>query len=878
MNEVEEFSDQMEQQNQDDSGSLSDFEFGVRWNEPVISKHDKKQYWNTATESRRSYNPPKWNSNETQNNFRKYGDDRSRTEYRHFVPIVDVAFYQNDIPFETMATMMKSSCKTYELFKIAKLILEKPERFVATIKRKPDETGKISPLYLSLIDGIPFDQEDDVIAHVVKNHLDKFFDITEAEVAKPKGRFTCVHKCGITGKLLSAPNYHMYNTILQEHYDSELQSVPFGKFKSKIETVSDEGEIQTWLEQMSKRLVYKPKQLQEGTAEDVPTLESKLLAKQYLLENFRDKAIKKATTLRLLGTTFAAMPRSMIKRSIDYAWQGQKKFSLDTANRLRSKFRSLHFSMYRKGKNGRSYVCAVRRKFVPSNSIFTDEIRQLVEFIEKNNGLNIATMEQKIHHPDSGVNMPFEEVAKHLNWLIHEGYIIEYEDGKLVALPKLEQPNPKEPEQSSTQLIVSTEQTPRTLAIHVDEETVIEPYNTETSLTIVKETTLAISNQDSIISPIQQSSPSRKIFKAKLVERQRLSGPNAEKIGYHLVFENRDGHHYKSGDSLAIMPKNSEKNVTDIVNILGLNPGENVSIGGVEMPINKALTDKLCLTHLTKHFWERLAEKIEDPQEMAEYLDMNNGNRQAFDIFLKSNGLYDVLQKFKSITLTAQDLVDILRKMPPRLYSISSSPTASPREIHLLVAAVKYLAENNKERLGVASTYLCNRLELGESADAFLVDSSFSLPEDPADMIMVGPGTGLAPVMSFLQERATRRAQGNTVGRNWLFFGEQRRAENFYYQDKLLSLVDSGDLWRLDLAFSRDQENKIYVQDKMLENADQLLEWIVNGARFYLCGDASRMAKDVEATLKAILIKHTPDPDGFVKQMRQDKRYLRDVY
>ncbi|MDR0351273.1 MAG: hypothetical protein LBH49_01330 [Puniceicoccales bacterium] len=878
MNKVEEFSNQMKEPNQNDSESLSDFEFGVRWSEDVITKLDKKHRQATAASSIRNYGQSKRHYDGAPNNHRKYGNDTSPA-YHPFVPTIDVAFYQNDIPFEPMVTMMKSSCKTYELFKITQLILEKPERFVVTIRRKPNATGEVEPLYLSLPDGIPFETEEDAVAHIVKNHLDRFFEITEAHVDRPKGRFTCVHKCGITGKLLSAPNYHMYNMILQEHYDSELKFMSFGRFKSKIETVNDESEIQKWLEQMSKRLMYKPKQLQEGSNEDIPAMQSMGQVKQYLLENLRDKAIKKAITFRLLGTTFASMPRSMIKRSIDYVWQKQKKFPLDTANRLRGKLRSLHFSIYRKGKNGISYVCAVRRKFVPNNHVFTEEIRQLVEFIEKNNGINISAVEQKIRQPDSGINMPFEAVAKHLNWLIHEGYVIEYEDGKLVALPKLEQSKPKPTEQNSAQLIVIPEQSPTTLALCVDKETVIEPYNTETSIAVAKGTTLALSNShNQPLQPPQQSSSVRKIFKAKLVDRKRLSGANAEKIGYHLVFENPDHHRYKSGDSLAIMPKNSEKDVIELLNRLSLDFNENISIGETEMPIGKALTDKLCLTHLTKHFWELLAERISDPKELAEYFDINNGDQQTFNIFLKNNGLYDILQKFKSIALSAQDLANALRKMPPRLYSIASSPTATPGEIHLLVAAVKYLAENNKERLGVASTYLCNRLQLGESADTFIVDSTFSLPEDSADMIMVGPGTGLAPFMSFLQERATRRAQGKSVGRNWLFFGEQHRSENFYYQDKLLSLLASGDLWRLDLAFSRDQETKIYVQDKMLENAEPLLEWIVNGACFYVCGDASKMAKDVETTLKTILAKHIADADDFVKQMRKDKRYLRDVY
>lgn len=863
----------------------SNLKFGVKWSDPEIKNSSQKYRQYPQRSPRRNQ------GNFRADNHRKYQQhNRFRPVRRPFEPIVDVAFYQNDEPFKAMVAMMQTSCKTYKLFNVARLMLEKPENFVVTIKKKPNANGELEPLYLSLPDGVPFETEQDVVLHIARHHMDKFFDITEIDVEKPKGNFTSVHRCGITGKLLAPPNYHKYRAIVKEHYESEIKFMSFGKFMSKIEIVHDEAEIQKWLEQMSRRLIYKPK-MPENT-DDLPKIESISEAKQYLLENFKDKAIKESIMLRIPGTVLVTMQRCLLKKSIDYAWLWQKRIPLDTANRLRGKFRSFHFSVYKNGKSGISYVCAARRKFVPSNSVFTNEIRQLIEFLEKNNGIKISELEQKIRNPTSGISAPIEEIAKNLNWLIHEGYVIEYEDGKLETLPKMEEPREKsekseKPEkseksvQNSNQLALINPSDTTTLSLRVDEEIVIEPYNRETAIVVDKETTMVATGSSPSMDGNnlqEQANHNRNVFRAKLIERKRLSGPNTEKVGYHLVFENSGGHSYKSGDALAVMPKNPEKDVVSILNRLGLNYDEIVKIGESGLTIGKALTEKLCLTHLPKRFWESLAKKIKDEKELEEYFDITSGDGQKFETFLKTNGLADILQKFESITLSAKDLADTLGRMPPRLYSISSAYSATPDKIHLLVAAVKYVVENNKERRGVASTYLCNELQVGEQAEVFIVNSKFSLPENSADIIMVGPGTGLAPFMSFLLERATRRAKGNAIGRNWLFFGEQHRTENFYYKDELLSLVDQGDLWRLDLAFSRDQEHKIYVQDKMLENANLILDWITNGAYFYLCGDASKMAKDVEATLKTILSKHTNDPDGFVKQMYKDKRYQRDVY
>jgi sulfite reductase (NADPH) flavoprotein alpha-component len=226
------------------------------------------------------------------------------------------------------------------------------------------------------------------------------------------------------------------------------------------------------------------------------------------------------------------------------------------------------------------------------------------------------------------------------------------------------------------------------------------------------------------------------------------------------------------------------------------------------------------------------------------------------------------------------DFVRSLRKLQPRLYSISSSPKAHPHQVHLTVGAVRYETAG-RTRKGVCSTFLADRAVPSESRVGVFVHSNKAF-RPPANgdtpMIMVGPGTGIAPFRAFLEERAATGAKG----KNWLFFGDQRAATYFLYRDELTALQSAGTLTRLDLAFSRDQSEKIYVQQRMLEQATELFAWLEAGAHFYVCGDASRMAKDVDDALHKIVEtaggKSTDDAKVYVAKLKTDKRYQRDVY
>jgi sulfite reductase (NADPH) flavoprotein alpha-component len=225
------------------------------------------------------------------------------------------------------------------------------------------------------------------------------------------------------------------------------------------------------------------------------------------------------------------------------------------------------------------------------------------------------------------------------------------------------------------------------------------------------------------------------------------------------------------------------------------------------------------------------------------------------------------------------EFITLLRRLVPRLYSISSSPKAHPGEVHLTVSAVRYQT-HGRGRKGVASTFLADRVGDANYVKVHVQPShGFRTPANgDTPMIMVGPGTGVAPFRAFLEERLATGAKG----RNWLFFGDQRRASDFLYEEQLIAWQRDGFLTRLDLAFSRDQAEKVYVQTRMLENGPELWSWLEAGAHFYVCGDAGRMAKDVDAALHAIVEKHgarTPEEArAYIARLRSDKRYQRDVY
>ncbi|MFI6123311.1 molybdopterin-dependent oxidoreductase [Streptomyces sp. NPDC051064] len=365
----------------------------------------------------------------------------------------------------------------------------------------------------------------------------------------------------------------------------------------------------------------------------------------------------------------------------------------------------------------------------------------------------------------------------------------------------------------------------------------------------------------------------------RLVGNQLLSLPGATKEVRRFTFDTQDSPvplTYEAGDALGVEARNCPELVAEWLAVTGLDPTDTVDVPGVgSVSLGEALHRHLDIARITPGLLRLVAERTHDrtlkkllrPDNKGELAQWTWG-RQAVDVIAEH-----------SARASAAEWTSALTRLRPRLYSISSSPLTDPGLVSLTVSVVRYENRHGAVRKGVASTFLADA-EPGSPVPVFVQRAPhFRPPADPATpMVMVGPGTGVAPFVGFLDER---RARGHRAP-NWLFFGEQRKATDFYYRDELDSLRRDSTLTRLDTAFSRDQRAKIYVQDRMREHGAQLWSWLQDGAHFYVCGDASRMAKDVDRALRDIAMAHGGLQEdaaaAYVKQLAADKRYVRDVY
>jgi sulfite reductase (NADPH) flavoprotein alpha-component len=371
-------------------------------------------------------------------------------------------------------------------------------------------------------------------------------------------------------------------------------------------------------------------------------------------------------------------------------------------------------------------------------------------------------------------------------------------------------------------------------------------------------------------------------FLAPLVDKRPLTHDVSSKLTLHLAFNISDSAvTYEAGDACGVIPQNDLCLVEEILHTLNFSAQVPVQLAkSGATTLHDALLNHLQITRLTRKMIEAYATIGKQTAQCHTLTGLLVPEQQAhLEKYTYDRGLIDLIHDYPNVLHDPADLVAMLPRLAPRLYSISSSPYAHAGEIHTTVAVVRYRS-HNRERGGVCSTLFADRTEPGEALPVYIQPNKrFRLPADSsAPIIMIGPGTGVAPFRSFLHER---RALGHN-GRNWLFFGERSAATDFLYQDELLSMQSDGHLTHLDLAFSRDQERKIYVQDRMLERAADFYSWLQEGASIYVCGDASRMAKDVDAMLHTIVAQQaglsSDAASEYVNQLKDQHRYHRDVY
>ena len=358
-----------------------------------------------------------------------------------------------------------------------------------------------------------------------------------------------------------------------------------------------------------------------------------------------------------------------------------------------------------------------------------------------------------------------------------------------------------------------------------------------------------------------------------LVNRLMTEGSNKETRHFELSLRDSDLQ-YEPGDSLGVLPTNCEEVVADLLNSVGLSGEETVEIGEESIRLKDALMNRLACTVLSKIQIKKFNEFAQS-DKLADLLQI--ANKESLIDYMWGRELIDLFLEFPQAGMDAQSFVGLLRPMPPRLYSIASSLSAHPEEVHLTVAVVRYEG-NGRARKGVCSSYLAERV--GSTIPCYLhPNKNFKLPEDSTTpIIMVGPGTGIAPFRAFIEERKATGASG----KNWLFFGDRSQSTDYLYQNEWETYQKDSILTDLDLAWSRDQDEKVYVQHKMLEKKEQLWSWLGEGAVFYVCGDASRMAKDVDQALRTIAQEEgsmsEEDASAWVKNLQKEKRYLKDVY
>ena len=363
-------------------------------------------------------------------------------------------------------------------------------------------------------------------------------------------------------------------------------------------------------------------------------------------------------------------------------------------------------------------------------------------------------------------------------------------------------------------------------------------------------------------------------FHAKVIDKVKITGRDSDKEVYHVELSlDGSGIAYEPGDSVGILANNPPELVAAILKHSGFDGAESVKIKEGTFSLNEALSEHLEITVINRDVIQKYQEKAGN-SELQKIIE----DEKLFDQFLYGHDVLDLLEEFP-FSLSEQDLADVLRAFPARLYSISSSQDAVGDEVHITVATVRY-SNKGRSRGGACSTYLADRIEVDSQVSVFIEKNpAFKLPEnEETPVILIGAGTGVAPYRSFLQHREAN----NQKGKAWLFFGERRFHSDFLYQVEWQKLLKDGYLEKIDVAFSRDQEEKVYVQNRLIEKQKEVFEWLEKGANIYLCGDMKQMARDVQKTLLQIFETEggmsEEKAQEYLKTLKKEKRFQTDVY
>ena len=369
-------------------------------------------------------------------------------------------------------------------------------------------------------------------------------------------------------------------------------------------------------------------------------------------------------------------------------------------------------------------------------------------------------------------------------------------------------------------------------------------------------------------------------FKARITANYSLTSEGSAKDTRHIVVNlGASGINYVPGDSLAVVPRNFEQTVDDLLPHLGLAPDTMLDQPTGPVQLRQALIHGFILNRVSKKFVKAVLEKLSEGEKKTQLAEIV-ANEEAFDDYVFTRDYTDVLVEYPA-SFSVQEFMPLINKIQPRLYSIASSPKAHPGEVHLTVAVVNYHT-HGRMKYGIASGFLGHGQPLNQDDMPVYIQPTkhFHMPPPDAAIIMVGPGTGIAPFRAFLEERGATGAKG----KNWLFFGDQKKSTDFLYEAEFAEMQRTGLLTKFDTAFSRDQAEKVYVQNRMHESAPEFWKWLQEGAYFYICGDAKRMARDVHQMLITIAQEQGGLSPEAAKEYieitlaKTEKRYLKDVY